>query len=136
MANAAAKFSAVVKTTSESGIVKTMTVELPDTVVHNLLCCALEGGVGYWNQITGYEGKCGEFPHLDTPMSSTGALLTRDTEEDVNLPPLTRGRLQEGLQIMATKYPRHFENLLEENEDAETGDVFLQCCLLGEVVYG
>jgi len=37
---------------------------------------------------------------------------------------------------MAEKYPRHFHNFLEENDDAETGDVFIQCCLFGEIVYG
>jgi len=37
---------------------------------------------------------------------------------------------------MAEKYPRHFANFAQEAEDAETGDVFIQCCVLGEIVYG
>lgn len=31
---------------------------------------------------------------------------------------------------------RHAENFLKDNEDAETGDVFLQICLFGEVIFG
>jgi hypothetical protein len=41
-----------------------------------------------------------------------------------------------GLEIMATKYARHFADLVSENDDADTHDVFLQCALFGEVVYG
>jgi len=41
-----------------------------------------------------------------------------------------------GLQVMAEEYPRHFADFMSENEDAETADVWLQCCLFGEVVYG
>ena len=44
--------------------------------------------------------------------------------------------VQRGLQTMAEKYPRHWGDFIRENEDAITGDVFIQCCLLGEVVYG
>jgi hypothetical protein len=37
---------------------------------------------------------------------------------------------------MADKYPRHIADILSENDDATTGDVFLQLCLFGDVVYG
>jgi hypothetical protein len=32
--------------------------------------------------------------------------------------------------------PRHFADVLNENDDAGTGDVFLQCCLFGEIIFG
>lgn len=44
-------------------------------------------------------------------------------------------RLRKGLRIMAEKHGRHFGDLLNENDDATTADVFLQCVALGEVVY-
>lgn len=76
-------------------------LELSAEVIGNCLCSALEGGSGYWCQITrGPDGV---------------------------------GR---GLQVMAEKYPRHFGNLISDNDDAETGDVLLQCSVLGEIVYG
>jgi hypothetical protein len=36
---------------------------------------------------------------------------------------------------LATKYPRHFADLVNENTDAITADVLLQCCLFGELIY-
>jgi len=41
-----------------------------------------------------------------------------------------------GLGVMAEKYPRHFGNLIHENDDAETHDVLLQCALFGETIFG
>jgi hypothetical protein len=37
---------------------------------------------------------------------------------------------------MVEKYPRHYADFKDGDEDASTGDVFLQCCIFGEVVYG
>jgi hypothetical protein len=37
---------------------------------------------------------------------------------------------------MAREYGRHFSDMIAENDDATTADVFLQCCLFGELVYG
>jgi len=44
--------------------------------------------------------------------------------------------IQEGLKLMAQKCPIHFGDFLKDNHDAITADVFLQCCLLGDLVYG
>jgi len=41
-----------------------------------------------------------------------------------------------GFQIMAEKYPRHWNDFFIENEDSITADVWLQCVVLGEIVYG
>jgi len=45
-------------------------------------------------------------------------------------------RIGRGLQIMADEYSRHFVDLMNGSDDAETADVFLQCVCLGEVAYG
>lgn len=37
---------------------------------------------------------------------------------------------------MATESPRHFGDLLSENDDAATHDVFIQHVLFSEVIYG
>jgi hypothetical protein len=44
--------------------------------------------------------------------------------------------IKSGLQLMQQEYPRHFAAFVSEDDDAETADVFLQCCLLGMVKYG
>jgi hypothetical protein len=48
----------------------------------------------------------------------------------------TQETFAKGFEIMAQKYGRHFGDFMNENEDAITADVFLQCVALGEVVYG
>jgi hypothetical protein len=43
--------------------------------------------------------------------------------------------LKRGLKVMAEKYPKHFRDIIEENDDANTADIFLQCVIFGEEVY-
>lgn len=49
----------------------------------------------------------------------------------VDLPAIVKG-----VQVMARAYPRHFRDFMEENDDASTADVFLQCVVFGKVIYG
>ena len=49
---------------------------------------------------------------------------------------LTLADIQKGLETMRDKYPHHWADLVEENDDLITGDVFLQCAVFGELVYG
>ena len=49
---------------------------------------------------------------------------------------LTLADIEKGLETMRDKYPRHWADLVEENDDLITGDVFLQCAVFGELVYG
>jgi hypothetical protein len=49
---------------------------------------------------------------------------------------LTWKRVQNGTSAMANEYDWHFMDILLENDDAVTADVWFQCVLLGEVVYG
>jgi hypothetical protein len=90
------------------------------------------------------------------PFTDTGEVIIAEKDDDdddwggppLNPRQLTAGNvarpayslniqtITKGLQIMADQYPRHFNNFLDDNADAETGDVFLQCCLFGKLVYG
>lgn len=99
------------------------------------------------------------FRHTDFPLLEGGAVICRDTmeepstdEEDepienedgtmVDAPPvytqlvLDREAIQRGLRLMAEKHPHHWANFVGDNSDAITGDVFLQLCLLGDIIYG
>lgn len=57
-----------------------------------------------------------------------------DHEEEHNYV-LTLGKIRKGLRVFAKKYPDHFADFMRDNYDMTTGDVFLQCCLLGETKY-
>ena len=41
-----------------------------------------------------------------------------------------------GFELMREKTPRHWNDMMAQNDDAITADVWLQLCLFGEVVYG
>jgi len=119
----------------------------------DLLCEAFEGGVGYWAQITKYkepsqpvdfsvfEGDdiLGKhiYPYIHYPLSPDGAVIIKDIECGENKKyTLDMDAIKKGLNIFAEKCPVHFGNWLSEDDDATTGDVFVQCCLFGEVIYG
>lgn|SRR3990167_4904882 len=48
---------------------------------------------------------------------------------------VTPEKLQAGLQIFANNYSTHYGDFIQQEEDAETSDAFLQCIILGEIVY-
>ena len=92
------------------------------------------------------------FPHNDYAFLPGGAVLCQTKDEayskdnegylldanDERIPvvKLDRAAIQRGLQVMAEKYPKHLKDFMDDQADACTGDVFLQCCMLGDVVYG
>lgn len=122
-----------------------LTIDVSNTVIANVLCCAFEGGVGYWccivdhlkpTVVWSHPDWREVFPHVHYPLSYGGGLVLLDEEEDTKYQ-LTRVEIQQGLKVMHQKYPRHFADMLDESRcDAVTGDVFLQCSLFGEVIYG
>ncbi len=134
------------------------TVKIPDERVQNLLVSAFEGGSNYWYFIESYEYGGGygfkdfevggraydeewaKFPCYQLPFIPGCSLIisypiTEDDEER-GRKPLDRAALQRGLEIMQVKYPSHWNELIRENEDAGTADVFLQCAMFGEVIFG
>ncbi len=44
--------------------------------------------------------------------------------------------LHQGLRLMSEKSPKHFADLVNENDDADTHDILMQYVILGEIVYG
>ena len=124
--------------------------------VRDLLCSAWEGGSSYWCACVDREvppaaletikaikaerlATIGdgsfyshEYPFID---GVTLKLKVAEMEEE-GVKSLDRAALITGLQVMADKYPRQFHDFLIENDDAETGDIYLQCCLFGEAIFG
>ena len=49
---------------------------------------------------------------------------------------ITIADVQKGLELMRDQYPRHYADLVEENDDLITGDVWLQLTVFQEVIYG
>lgn len=115
--------------------------------IDNLLVSALEGGSNYWYKIVSkHAPKKWEFwgTYNETKIKflqlyplNGGSLVIQDMEADeVKEYVLDRMALEKGLQVMAEKYVHHYCDMLSDNADAETGDVYLQCCLFNDVIYG
>jgi hypothetical protein len=119
--------------------------------VSETLCCAFEGGSNYWYEIKDFiapknfdntpaDDIC--FKHLSYPINEGGALLIGVKGGDKAeghagaLFRLDLDAITKGLAVLAEKFPDRLAEIVDENEDAETGDILLQICLFGEVVYG
>lgn len=115
--------------------------------IRNLLSSGFGSGSVYWYVFKEFnapavgkvlwpgESKCYAF--LDYPVREGGSVVVSDNgESGRELKPVNRETLVEGLKIMAAKYPRQFADFLLGNGDGSTGDVFLQCVVFGDVVFG
>lgn len=125
----------------------TAPIEINEKRIANLLCCAFEGGSNYWYQIERYlvppavtvrfADETRVVRYLDYPLNVGGGVEIGNTEDpSLGTKTLDRSSIEHGLAIMGSKYPAHMADFLAENDDATTGDVYLQCCLYGEVLFG
>lgn len=129
----------------------------PETekMVRYLLTGAFEGGSNYWYRIESRKlppgtqkedfkqgGRMqpeGDYFHplALIPTFPGGQLVIREIGDGegeafvLDLPALKRG-----LMLMREKFPKNYQRVLDENDDAADADVFLQLALLGDVVFG
>lgn len=110
----------------------TVVTEVKAADVDSALVSALEGGSNYW--IKWVEPA---YNALTTERIVAGVHEITVTDEEGTKKTLNRAAIHKGLRLMAREQPRHFADLVSESDaDATTGDVLLQLCLFGEVVYG
>ena len=127
----------------------TVNLDIPTQRIADLMVTAFEGGSGYWRHASDValavpDRAPGTIYYADPAFwDGGGQIIVRYDDPDKDDEGESTGRkvfgltqLAKGLQIMAEKYPRHFADFVAENDDADTGDCFLQCVILGEVVYG
>lgn len=110
----------------------TITVQIPytlsvDTLQSNVVA-AIEGGSNYWAHIDAGEHQAGWENYLTAKF--------KDREGGGKTHRLSIDKLKKGLTVLAEKYPWHFQDIIRESGDATTGDVLVQCALLGDIVYG
>jgi len=128
-----------------------LSVEVSDTRARCLLCNALEGGSSYWlDRIDCYFGDTGitrgdftkggklynaEWPIMYLVPLIPGCALLMSVANEPVIKSLDRDGIEKGLQVMCDEHQSHFMDFVTEEDDQTTGDVFLQCCLFGGVVY-
>lgn len=114
--------------------------------LEDMLTTAFEGGSNYWCssiRITKTNQEIPEQEFLANDIASGRVLeiAVYDNEEvDENDRPkrhlVTREKLIQAFQIMADQEPGHFQDFLNDNCDAITGDVWFQCAVFGKSIYG
>jgi hypothetical protein len=115
-------------------------VQIPLKHVEDLLVCAFEGGSNYWyGQLepvketikTGHPSE----KFYGNMMKHGFKLVDTTTDAQHEVKP---EQFEVALRLMhSTKdVAHHFQDVLNENTDATTGDVFLQLLVFGEVRYG
>lgn len=111
--------------------------------VYNMLVSAIEGGSNYWYMIDTDINKFvpemkGE-PYVDKLLMAIQKghpVSVSDVENEDHLGTLTAESWAKAEKLMMQKHRRHFGDVLCENDDATTADVFFQLAVIGELTYG
>lgn len=123
--------------------------------ISDILVSAFEGGSNYWmanatilvpitktswkdeGEKLGIEGAVARYQVV--PFIQGNGLKIEEQEASSDNPAelvLNIESLTKGLELMSVKHSRHFSDIIEENDDAETADVLVQLAIFGEIVYG
>ena len=131
-----------------------LTTLLSPQTIFNLLVTALEGGSNYWYYLADLSMLPPKSYVPNSPEIEKGfetCLVSRIWEavcngetipvydienEDEELGKFNIESINKGLELMLQEGSEHFADALAENEDADTGDIFFQFCVMGEVVFG
>lgn len=110
------------------------TINVTTEMVMYLLSCSFQG-MGYWGDITNIVKKDENEELIKAVPNGEGSFDVKPHDEGKRYK-VNKDACLKGLQVMADNYNWHFKNVLSEDFDAETGDVFMQCICFGEIVYG
>lgn len=101
--------------------------------IADLFVTAYEGGSNHWIEWIISASRYRD-PESYGPNMNPHCLVAGD--DDVENRVINWDTIQTGLKIMEETYTSHWSDLINDNMDADTADVFLQCVCFGEIVYG
>lgn len=107
----------------------TVKIELDEEVVIGCLLNGLE--TTSWCRVPNYH-----FERVKDRYQRGLDISCQDAYDEENPCYINRSKVEGGLKLMAEEHPRHFKDLISDNFDAITSDVFLQLAIFGELVYG
>jgi hypothetical protein len=103
----------------------------------DLFVTALEGGSNYWYYIPTLPNGVNSSEAIGNHILNGGYVVFHDAENHSEiLGTVDMDSILEAISLVKSKYPDVWENILLENADANDADVFLQLCVMGEVVFG
>lgn len=116
----------------------------------NLLCSAIEGGSNYWyffgeeanriiyDETERYKKGIPFVDRLWTALKKGAVIPVHDLEDEngEKIGEISLESIYKGEALLLEKYPKHFADIISEDTDATTGDIWFQLAALGELVYG
>jgi len=127
----------------------TAQVEIDNEKIEDLFVTALEGGSNYWYDLhetaTTIMNKYKMDGKIVRPQSirfseaikAGEKIPVHDIEDGESLLGYVElSKVEKAFALMQEKYPDHFADVINDNADAITADVFFQLCVMGEVIYG
>jgi hypothetical protein len=130
-----------------NSIAEHSSIELTSERRQDMLVGALEGGSNHWYRfgdracnIIGFiapsDKKTPFVDRLWRTLQLGFAIPIHDVEGPEHLGYISLKHMKAGEQLMLQKQPEHFADIIAENDDASTADVWFQYCVLKELVYG
>ena len=103
-----------------------ISVKIPVDRIRDLVISAWEGGSSYWCKSS----------DSWKDLFNKKTITVLDLEDNNKKHEIGMCDLETGLAVMANQFPSCFGDFISGNDDANTADVFWQCSVLGEVLYG
>lgn len=112
----------------------------------NLFVTALEGGSNYWYYLSEIPSGVRDIK-METGMSTSeaigeyvlrgGSIQVNDAEDEEEvLGTVDMDSLLEAISKIKEDYPHVYENIIDEEYDAEDADIFFQIATMGEITFG
>ncbi len=112
----------------------------------DLFVTALEGGSNYWYYLPTIPSAVRDIMNEKNMATSEaigeyvlrgGSIQVNDAEEEEEvLGTVDMDSLLDAIQKLKEDYPRAYENIIDEEYDAEDADIFFQLATMGDVVFG
>lgn len=112
----------------------------------DLFVTALEGGSNYWYYLPTIPSAVRDIMNEKNMATSEaigeyvlrgGGIQVNDAEEEEEvLGTVDMDSLLDAIQKLKEDYPRAYENIIDEEYDAEDADIFFQLATMGDVVFG
>lgn len=118
-------------------------VTIPEERILDTLTNALEGGSNYWYNLPDLsmcqpsDGKTPTVTRIWNALKEGKKVPVSDIDDGEILGHLSLEGIKHGIGIMADdKYgSEHLLDIIQENDDANTADIFLQYAVMGEIVF-
>lgn len=115
----------------------TLTFNISNQLIDDILCTAFEGGINYWCNKVEVSGKyLGQY--ASDQISRDGKLFLFDAEEEEKEYMLNKNKFIKGLRLaIKNGYVSLDDGTIDEaNIDANIADIIVQYALFNEIIYG